>query len=63
MTERYARSKNKKIANEFAHDMQFIVVTHNETTIRAADIWLGVTMQEPGVSTLVPVRLPETASA
>ncbi|RYG37135.1 hypothetical protein EON81_07620, partial [bacterium] len=35
---------------------QFIVITHNPTTIESANVWLGVTMQEPGVSTLVPAR-------
>lgn len=38
---------------------QFIVITHNPTTIEAAPVWLGVTMQEPGVSSLVPVRMDE----
>jgi chromosome segregation protein len=37
--------------------IQFLVITHNPVTIEAADIWFGVTMQEPGVSTLVPIRL------
>ncbi|CAN5357946.1 chromosome segregation protein SMC [soil metagenome] len=40
---------------------QFIVITHNPTTIESANVWLGVTMQEPGVSTLVPAR-PTVAS-
>lgn len=42
----------------FAGATQFIVITHNPTTIEKATVWLGVTMQEPGVSTLVPARLP-----
>lgn len=41
---------------EFAERMQFIVITHNPTTIEAAPVWFGVTMQEPGVSTVVPYR-------
>lgn len=40
---------------------QFIVITHNPTTIEAAPVWLGVTMQEPGVSTLVPTRVRAVA--
>ncbi|MCW5946963.1 MAG: chromosome segregation protein SMC [Fimbriimonadales bacterium] len=40
----------------FAERMQFIVITHNPTTIEAAPVWFGVTMQEPGVSTVVPYR-------
>lgn len=35
---------------------QFLVVTHNPVTIEAADVWFGVTMQEPGVSTIIPFK-------
>lgn len=45
------------LVKEFSAKMQFILITHNPTTIEAAPTWLGVTMQEPGVSTLVPVRM------
>jgi chromosome segregation protein len=37
---------------------QFVLITHNPVTIAAADLWYGVTMQEPGVSTLIAVRVP-----
>ena len=43
---------------EFKDICQFIVITHNPTTIEAAPVWLGVTMNEPGISTLVPARVP-----
>lgn len=46
---------------EFTDKTQFILITHNPTTIERAPVWLGVTMQEPGVSTLVPARLPTHA--
>ncbi len=46
------------LLQEFVDRIQFIVITHNPATIESAPIWLGVTMQEPGVSTLVPARLP-----
>ncbi|HTQ10444.1 MAG TPA: AAA family ATPase, partial [Fimbriimonadaceae bacterium] len=46
------------LLEEFIEGTQFIVITHNRTTIARAPVWLGVTMQEPGVSTLIPVRLP-----
>jgi chromosome segregation protein len=48
---------------EFKSRTQFIVITHNpRTTTEAADAVYGVTMQEPGVSSLVGVRLrQETA--
>ena len=43
---------------EFSKNIQFIIITHNPATIEIAPNWLGVTMQEPGVSTLVPAKLP-----
>ena len=47
-----------KMLNEFKERTQFIVITHNpRTTTEAADAVYGVTMQEPGVSSLVSVRM------
>lgn len=43
---------------EFNEQTQFILITHNPVTIESADVWFGVTMQEPGVSTLVPFKVP-----
>ncbi|MBV9529190.1 AAA family ATPase, partial [Sphingomonas sp.] len=48
---------------EFSKITQFIVITHNPTTIERAPVWLGVTMNEPGVSTLVPARMPMPETA
>ncbi|MEA2553290.1 MAG: chromosome segregation protein [Fimbriimonadaceae bacterium] len=45
------------LLRDFSEVTQFIVVTHNPTTIESSPVWLGVTMQEPGVSTLVPTRM------
>jgi chromosome segregation protein len=42
---------------EFKHETQFIIITHNPRTIEAADWVYGVTMEEPGVSTMVGVQL------
>jgi hypothetical protein len=43
-----------RMLNEFKQRTQFIVITHNpRTTTEAADAVYGVTMQEPGVSSLV----------
>jgi len=47
-----------KMLNQFKSRTQFIVITHNpRTTTEAADAVYGVTMQEPGVSSIVSVRL------
>ncbi|HET9424739.1 MAG TPA: chromosome segregation protein SMC [Gemmatimonadaceae bacterium] len=47
-----------KMLNQFKARTQFIVITHNpRTTTEAADAVYGVTMQEPGVSSLVSVRV------
>lgn len=47
------------LITDFSIKIQFIVITHNPSTISASPVWLGVTMSEPGVSTLVPYRTPE----
>ncbi|HSM07731.1 MAG TPA: chromosome segregation protein SMC [Gemmatimonadota bacterium] len=47
----------------FARDTQFLVITHNARTIEAADYIYGVTMQEPGVSTLVALDLKDLPRA
>ncbi len=43
----------------FKAGTQFIIVTHNPRTIEAADWIYGVTMQEPGVSSVVGVEFAE----
>jgi len=51
-----------RMLNEFKSNTQFIVITHNpRTTTEAADAVYGVTMQEPGVSSLVSVHLRGSA--
>ncbi len=41
----------------FKRDTQFLVITHNARTIQVADYIYGVTMQEPGVTSLVALDL------
>ncbi|MFL5496379.1 MAG: chromosome segregation protein SMC [Gemmatimonadales bacterium] len=48
-----------RLLDEFKTGTQFLVITHNPRTMQAADAVYGVTMQEPGVSTIVGVRLGE----
>ncbi|MFP4067587.1 MAG: chromosome segregation SMC family protein [Spirochaetaceae bacterium] len=42
---------------EFSKHSQFIVITHNKKTVASAQTLLGVTMEEPGVSKLVTMRI------
>ncbi|MEQ8329036.1 MAG: chromosome segregation protein SMC [Longimicrobiales bacterium] len=48
-----------KLLQRFSDQTQFVVITHNPRTIEAADWIYGVTMEEPGVSTIVGVKLQE----
>jgi chromosome segregation protein len=52
-----------RLLAEFKDQTQFIVITHNPRTMQAADAVYGVTMQEPGVSTIVGVRLGQMEPA
>ena len=51
--------------NELIRDMtdrsQFILITHIKRTMQSVDVLYGVTMQEPGVSRLVSVKVNESA--
>jgi chromosome segregation protein len=51
-----------RMLTQFKAKTQFIVITHNpRTTTEASDAVYGVTMQEPGVSSLVSVRMRGSA--
>lgn len=45
------------LLREMSRVAQFIVITHNRTTMECADTLYGVTMPDPGVSKLVSVRV------
>lgn len=47
--------KFTNMIKKFSENSQFIIVTHNKQTMSAVDVIYGVTMQEAGVSKLVPV--------
>lgn len=47
--------KFTSMIRKFSDNSQFIIVTHNKQTMAAVDVIYGVTMQEAGVSKLVPV--------
>jgi chromosome segregation protein len=43
----------------FSNNTQFILITHNERTMETVDRLYGVTMQEPGVTTIVETRFKD----
>jgi chromosome segregation protein len=45
------------LLKEMAKISQFLLISHNKSTIEVADTLYGVTMQEPGLSKLVTVDL------
>jgi chromosome segregation protein len=47
--------KFTNMIRQFSDNSQFIIVTHNKQTMASVDVIYGVTMQEAGVSKLVPV--------
>ena len=51
------------VLRELSQNAQFIVITHNKRTMSIADSLFGVTMEEPGVSKLVSVRLADLQPA
>lgn len=51
------------VLKDLARNAQFLVITHNKRTMSIADSLFGVTMEEPGVSKLVSVRLGDLQPA
>jgi len=52
-----------EMLRSMAGDTQFVMVTHSKRMMTGADMIYGVTMQEPGVSKLVSVRLEERSGS
>ncbi|MGC3997901.1 MAG: chromosome segregation protein SMC [Anaeromyxobacter sp.] len=50
-----------EMVKEMSRNSQFILITHNKRTMEMVDTLYGVTMEEPGVSKLVSVRLSQRA--
>ncbi len=50
--------KFMKLVAERAHETQFLIITHNRETMRAADALYGVSMRE-GISQLLSLKLEE----
>jgi chromosome segregation protein len=46
-----------RMLRQYAGEIPFILITHNQRSMEVADVLYGVTMEEPGVSRLVSARL------
>ncbi|HUB05459.1 MAG TPA: chromosome segregation protein SMC [Myxococcales bacterium] len=51
------------LVREMSKISQFILITHNKRTMEVADTLYGVTMEEPGCSKLVSVKLTDRRAA
>lgn len=52
-------ARYNRVLQALASQFQFIVITHNRLTMEVLDTLYGITMQEPGVSTVVGVDMKE----
>lgn len=55
--------KFTRLVEEFSQRSQFLLITHNPVTMEAAPTWYGVTMREPGISSILSYRVPQQATA
>jgi chromosome segregation protein len=54
-------ARYNELIREMTDRSQFIVITHVKATMQSVDVLCGVTMQEPGISRLVSVKVNESA--
>ena len=50
-------SRFARFMSDFSSKTQILIITHNKRTMEAADIIYGITMEEPGVSKVVSMKL------
>ncbi|MBV8359361.1 MAG: chromosome segregation protein SMC, partial [Deltaproteobacteria bacterium] len=50
-----------ELVQELKLNSQFIIVTHNQRTMQAADHIHGVTMDRPGISRIISLKIPAAA--
>ena len=51
------------LLRDFSARSQFLLITHNPTTMESAPNWYGITMREPGVSSVLSYRVPSPPTA
>jgi chromosome segregation protein len=49
------------VITDLSHTVQFLIVTHNKTTMEIAQHLVGISMQEPGVSRVVTVDVAQVS--
>jgi chromosome segregation protein len=55
--------KFTRLVRDFSGRSQFLLITHNPVTMEAAPTWYGVTMKEPGISSVLSYRVPAESLA
>ncbi|MDP8229262.1 MAG: hypothetical protein P9M15_07405, partial [Candidatus Electryoneaceae bacterium] len=48
-----------RLLRKYAHDTQFLIITHNKRTMETADCLFGVTLSDEGTSYTVSAELEE----
>ncbi|GER93425.1 chromosome segregation protein SMC [hot springs metagenome] len=51
-----------QMIKELSRETQFIVITHNRTTMEIADYLYGITMEEPGVSKAISLQFADVVN-
>jgi chromosome segregation protein len=49
------------LVRELKQSSQFIIITHNQRTMQSADHLHGVTMDRPGISRIISLKIPQAA--
>ena len=56
-------SKFSGLIKSYADNAQFIIISHNDSTLINSDVIYGVTMTNEGMSKVVSVKMPKEETA